>query len=325
MSLRSVDLNLLVTLEAIVEEGSVTRGAERLGISQSAASHALNRLRITFRDELLVRTSAGMVLTDRAVEIASGLSSSLAEIERVVNRYRDFDPKTSSRRFVLHVSDYVAPFLLTGLCSLLRAEAPAVELDVAPFREGESLVQPNELHIKVSNGQDASTTQPVRQERLFEDGYVVLMSRDHPHADRRLTLSAYLELAHIKVAASAVGTNAIDDALATRGLSRRVTITLPSWSDLRGAVAGTDLVVVMPRRWAADPAFSAGCVWRPLPLEEVSFAVDMRWRTRDSYDPGHEWLRSLVRRAFAPPSPQTMGTRAETKLLELDSNQQPAG
>jgi DNA-binding transcriptional LysR family regulator len=130
--------------------------------------------------------------------------------------------------------------------------------------------------------------------------FVVLMSRTHPQARRSMTLDRYIELAHLKVAAAAVGTNMIDDALSSRRLRRNVMLTVPSWFEMRGVIATTDLVGAIPRRWAGEPVFSAGCVSQHLPLEEVIFAVDLRWRLRDARDPGHRWLRSLIEQALPP-------------------------
>jgi DNA-binding transcriptional LysR family regulator len=298
MDLRSVDLNLLVTLEAIINERSVSRAAVRLGLTQSAVSHALRRLRTLFQDELVVRGPTGMAPTPRALEIAAVLSGSLEDIGRVLDRHTNFDPRTSTRSFTLHLSDYVAPFLLPVLCARLRSEAPSVRLQVTPFRGTEVQILPNEVHIRVTT-HDEIATPGIHDERLLEDEYVVLMSRDHPQARSRLTLPKYLQLSHVKVSAAALGTNLIDDALARRGVERQIAVLVPSWFNMRDLVAHTDLVVAMPRRWAADPAISAGCTWQPLPLEEVTFAVGMRWRSRDNYEPGHVWLRDLIVEVFS--------------------------
>lgn len=298
MDLRSVDLNLLVTLEAVIAERSVTRAALALGLTQSAVSHALGRLRRTFRDDLLVRGPEGMVPTPRGRELAAVLGRSFSEIERVLESERHFDPATSDRRFTVCASDYVAPFLLTELCARLRREAPAVALDVRHFRDPDERVEQHELHLRVG-GPGGAGDPAAENVALLADDYVVLMSRDHPHADAELTLDRYLDLNHIKVSPHALGTNVIDDALAGRGLRRHVAITVPSWFEMRNVVAATDLVVAMPRRWAGAPSFAAGCVWRPLPLPEVTFAVDVCWRRRDRHEPGLRWLRELVLGTFA--------------------------
>jgi DNA-binding transcriptional LysR family regulator len=300
VNLRSIDLNLLVTFEAVLAERSVSAAAERLGLTQSAVSHALRRLRTTFGDQLLVRTSDGMEPTPRALQIAAVVSEALGQISQVIDEQKGFDPQVSERSFTLRVSEYVAPFLLPTLCSRLRREAPRLTLRVAHFdpREADGRIGPDEIHVRTASLAPAAAASV--GQRLLEDEFVVLMSTSHPQAGRPMTLERYLELPHMKVAAAALGTNMIDDALGIRGLRRNVVLTVPSWFEMRGVIAGTDLVAAMPRRWAGDPAFSEGCVWQHLPLEEVVFAVDLRWRVRDARDPGHRWLRELIARAMVP-------------------------
>jgi DNA-binding transcriptional LysR family regulator len=303
MNLRSVDLNLLVTFEAVLTERSVSAAAERLGVTQSAVSHALRRLRAVFHDQLLVRGPAGMEPTPRALQIADVVGEALGQIEQVISQQRGFDPSSSARSFTVRVSEYVAPFLLPTLCSWLRQQAPQVTLSVALFTEhdADGRIQPNEVHVRTASPDPlpAGSTGV----RLLEEEFVVLMSRKHPEAGQRMTLAHYLGLPHVKVAATALGTNMIDDALARRGLRRNVVLTVPSWFEMRGVIANTDLVAAMPARWVDNPTFSEGCQWQKLPLDEVTFAVDMRWRTRDSRDPGRLWLCELITRAITVDSP----------------------
>lgn len=136
MNLRSVDLNLLVVFEAVVDERSVSKAAARLGLTQSAVSHALARLRKVFADELVVRGPGGMEPTPRALHIAEAVTAALCEVQQVIDEQQQFDPGTSKRDFTLRVSEYVAPFLLPPLCVALRSEAPGATLRVLPFRPG---------------------------------------------------------------------------------------------------------------------------------------------------------------------------------------------
>jgi DNA-binding transcriptional LysR family regulator len=299
VNLRSVDLNLLVTFEAVLAERSVSGAAERLGLTQSAVSHALRRLREMFGDQLVVRGPRGMEPTPRALQIAEAVSQALAQIEQVLDEQQQFDPRTSERHFTLRVSEYVAPFLLPALCSRVRREAPHLTLRVAHFNANDAGgVDPDDIHVRMASA--AAPPAGSAGVRLLEDEFVVLMGRNHPQAGQPITLERYLGLPHVKVAAAALGTNMIDDALAHRGLRRNVALSVPSWFEMRGVIASTDLVAAMPRRWAGEPAFSEGCVWQPLPLEEVTFAVDLRWRVRDARDPGHRWLCRLIAKTMPP-------------------------
>ncbi|HET6501412.1 MAG TPA: LysR family transcriptional regulator [Amycolatopsis sp.] len=299
MNLRSVDLNLLVTFEAVLAERSVSAAARRLGLTQSAVSHALRRLRELFGDQLVVRGPNGMEPTPRALQISDSVSQALAQIERVIDEQREFDPRSSERQFTLRISEYVAPFLLPALCARVRREAPRLTLRVDHFDlDDAGRVDPDDIQVRMASAEPPPAGSA--GVRLAEDEFVVLMSRDHPQARRKMTLERYLELPHMKVAAAALGTNMIDDALARRGLRRTIALSVPSWFEMRSVIASTDLVAAMPGRWARGPAFSQGCVWQPLPLKEVTFAVDLRWRVRDARDPGHRWLCRLIANTMAP-------------------------
>src|SRR3981081_894674 len=153
MDLRSVDLNLLVTFEAVLTERSVSAAAERLGVTQSAVSHALRRLRGVFHDQLLVRGPAGMEPTPRALEIAEVVTEALGQIEQVISQPRGFDPCRSERTFTMRVSEYVAPFLLPTLCSWLRRQAPRVTLNVVHFsaHATDGRVEPNADHVRAAS------------------------------------------------------------------------------------------------------------------------------------------------------------------------------
>jgi DNA-binding transcriptional LysR family regulator len=329
MDLRSVDLNLLVTFEAVLTERSVSAAAERLGLTQSAVSHALRRLRGVFHDQLLVRGPAGMEPTPRALEIAEVVTEALGQIEQVISQQRGFDPGRSERTFTMRVSEYVAPFLLPTLCSWLRRQAPRVTLTVARFSEHDvdGRIQPNEVHVRMASPDPLPAG--CTGVRLLEDEFVVLMSRKHPEAGKPMTLAHYLRLPHVKVAATALGTNMIDDALARRGLRRNVVLTVPSWFEMRGVIANTDLVAAMPGQWAHDRTFSEGCLWQKLPLDEVTFAVDMRWRTRDARDPGRLWLCELITRAITVDShpgdlpPVASAGEAGDRIVSLRSPKSP--
>jgi DNA-binding transcriptional LysR family regulator len=297
MDLQSVDLNLLVTFDAVMSERSVSRAADRLGLTQPAVSHALTRLRTVFRDELFVRAPHGVAPTARAVEISAVVARALTELEEVIGQDWTFVPAQSERRFTIHLSDYVAPFLLPRLCARLRAEAPGVRLDVRHVGASAHAVGPGELIVGMADdepGEPVSGPTVIRTESILRDEYVVLMNRRHPAAAGELTLTEYLSLAHIKVIPEALGTNRIDDALERAGLSRKIAMTVPTWFEMPKVVASSDLVVAMPARWATMLDIAENCVWHPLPVPGVECEVVMSWRTRDDRDPGQRWMRAMI-------------------------------
>lgn len=297
---RSLDLNLLVMLEALVAERSVSGAALRLGLTQSAVSHALRRLRNNFKDELFIRSSRGMEPTQRAIEIAGATRIAIENIGAAIDQSTAFDPATATRSFRLRVSEYVSSHLLQRLCPVLRKVAPGVHISAAHFtgEPHEDELVGDEIHIRLGG----SPRQAERDNRLrvVEERFVVLMGKNNPLRTKKMTLPLYVSLSHVKVAGT-IGTNVIDDALKVRGLRREIVFQVPSWRDARHIVATTDLVAAIPARWALDRESSRRCVALPFPLSDVTFAVDLEWHSRFTGDPAHAWMRSLISEQFRQP------------------------
>lgn len=298
-TLRQVDLNLLAVLEVLVEEGSVSAAAERLSLSQSATSHALQRLRKLLNDELLTREGGKMRPTPVAMRLMGSVRPALGQIAAALNERESFDPATSTRTFVLRISEYLAPTLLAPLCALLRRTAPEVRLVILPIGPPEMRgIEPGEIHIRAERGRRSSARPTSRT--LFEDGFAVMMSAAHPAARDTMTLDRYVSLRHLKVTADAVGTNMIDEALGRLGLSRDVVMSAQSWFEIRRVVAETDMIAAVPRHWMRDPTLIAGCVCHDLPLSTVVLSVDLTWHQWDADDGGDVWLRDIVTRLLRP-------------------------
>src|SRR5260370_20349685 len=297
MNLRSIDLNLLVILEALVEERSVTKAAQRVGISQSATSHALRRLRITFQDELLVRTGDGMSPTAIALSLANAIGGSVPDIDQAVQGRRSFDPATSTYPFKMRVSDFATPYLLPRLCQRLRRSAPFTSLEVKHFDH-------NDVDQKVTNGEvqvrpalDATGRGEIYSVRLLEDRFVVVMNNDNPARNSKFTLTDYLELDHLKVSIGGVGTNLIEDELARSGRKRKIAMTVPSWLGMQQVIETTDLVAVVPQHWMRADGFLKFIAF-PLPISNISLSIDLVWLARDDKDLAQRWFRELIMDIF---------------------------
>jgi DNA-binding transcriptional LysR family regulator len=293
MNLRTIDLNLLTVLDALVEQRSVSNAAVQLRLSQSATSHALQRLRQRLNDEVLVRRGGSMQPTPLALRLLETIRPALAQIATVLGEKSSFDPESSTRAFVLRISEYVSPTVLTPLCTHLRRTAPGVRLNVLPVgAPQERGIEPGEIHLRAERGRRTAARPTSRV--LFEDRFAVVMAATHPAAAEPLTLQRYLSLPHIKVMADAVGTNMIDEALEALGLQRRVVMSVSSWFEMRRVVLGTDLVAAVPKHWTADAGFATGCACRDLPLDGVTLSVELAWHARDSGDSGIAWMRELL-------------------------------
>ncbi|MGI4796586.1 MAG: LysR family transcriptional regulator [Janthinobacterium lividum] len=288
-------MNLLAVLAVLVEERGVSAAAERLSLSQSATSHALQRLRKLLNDELLTRDGSSMRPTPVAMRLLDAVRPALEQIAAALNERETFDPATSTRTFVLRISEYLAPTLLAPLYTLLRRIAPEVRLVVLPIGTPEMRgIEPGEIHIRAERGRRNSARPTSRT--LFEDEFAVMMSASHPAAGDVMTLDRYVSLRHLKVTADAVGTNMIDEALGRLGLSRDVIMSVPSWFEIRRVVAETDMIAAVPRHWMMDPTLIAGCVCHQLPVSGVVLSVDLTWHPSGANDGGEVWLRDMLAR-----------------------------
>lgn len=297
INLRSVDLNLLVVLEALVEERSVARAAARIGLTPSAVSHALRRLRVTVGDELLVRRGPVFEPTPHAARLLATMGPALDQIAGALDLQRDFDPGTAHRNFHLGVSDYVGEFVLPRLCSYVGQVAPNVSLSILPLddRKAADVVayEGVELHLAIHG--EASIVRPVQTQRLLDDTFMVLMRKEHPMAGKPLSLDDYLSLKHIKV--TGLG-SALDNRLAQMGLVRRVMVNVPNWYSVLAIVESTDLVALIPRHWSRRPQFRNRFASAPLPLDDFHLSVDALWHPRNEYDSGHRWFRKVIMELF---------------------------
>jgi DNA-binding transcriptional LysR family regulator len=322
--LARLDLNLLVAFDALARERSVTRAAERIGITQSAMSHALRRLRALVDDPLLVRGAGGMVLTARAEALVVPRRSGLGSVDRALHRAPRFDARTARRSFRLVTPDLFDLLAIPPLLERLRRDAPGIDLAiVAP--EGQQVarsLETGELDVAIAprvegfdaGGPDASGL--VRRV-MFHDGFSCFCRAGHgaPEARRRgrgertaaLSLASYAAASHVLVSPSGEGPGFVDELLARHGLRRRVALRLPSFFSALAIVERSDLILTAPTslELLLGPASRVECAPAPLPLP--AHAVQMIWHERFTNDPGHTFLRELLIEVGA-----TLGTDGQT-------------
>jgi DNA-binding transcriptional LysR family regulator len=294
MNLRSVDLNLLVALDALLTECHVTRAAERIGLSQPATSNALGRLRHIFKDELLVRTSNGMQPTERAQELMEPTRQVLRQIERVFESDAGFDPQNSARAFTLRLSDLLSLLLLPGLMEHLHAQAPKVALDVlhlSPTRTVDALER-DELDLAVSMGLEHSGS--IRSDMLLQDRMVCVMRRGHTASRGALTLERFLAQRHLKISMSPTDMRFVDDVLGQLQHKRDVALNVPHWLVAPHVLARTDMVSVMPGRLAAS-VVGTTLIARDLPFASAPFTWTMYWHRRHDGSHALQWLRDRIK------------------------------
>lgn len=294
-SLSAVDLNLLVVLRALLTERHVTRAAARVGLSQSATSHALSRLRELYGDPLLVRRGRTLVLTPRAERLLPTLERGLSDLKASIDGEPEFEPKTARRSFSLGMADYLQAVVMGPLLGELGRLAPNVNLTLtsAPDLEEQLSAGSVDLGVQV---QSRTHDTPLKSQPIFDDEFVCLVRHDHPDIGRKMTMEKYLAARHVVVAPSGTSGSLVDSELSARGLARRVALRVANFLVAPIVVAETDFVNTMPKRLGLKLAERHGLRALPPPLELPRFGFLMLWHPRLDADPAQRWLRELVGR-----------------------------
>jgi DNA-binding transcriptional LysR family regulator len=296
--MQSMDLNLLVALDALLTEGSVIGAAQRMNLSPPAMSRTLGRIRLALRDEILVRAGREMVPTPRALELHSRVRGLIEDVRAVLRPDAGTDPSTLARSFTIRASDYVAGVFGVPLQVIAAREAPQVTLcfadqgkeDVSALREG---------RIDLDIGVLGEIGPEIRVQTLLRDRFVAALRVGHPLLKGRMTARRFAAAAHVSASRRGLNRGPIDDALAAQGLSRHVNYVVPGFHAAMLTAAASDLVAAVPLAVAAT-ASRLGLKIRyvDLPVATPEVAISQAWHPRFDKDPGHRWLRDAVRRAL---------------------------
>lgn len=292
--LRRIDLNLLLTLHALLTERHVTRAAVRLHKSQPAVSHALAQLRDIFDDPLLVRRDNGLAPTTRACDLLPLLDEALGQLNGLM-RSSSFDATQARRSFRVALSDYGARIILPALVRRLRRDAPGIDLAVVQASRDAMLAQLADGEIDLAIGVFPRLPRDIEVDPLFDDHYTCVADRQTLPPDGGLTLEAWLARPHVLVAMRPDAESEIDLTLAAQGLQRHVALVLPHWSAALDVVADTDLILTVAARTvtAAAPHPALRGFAPPVTLAAVPF--QQVWHARRDADSAHRWLRQAVR------------------------------
>jgi len=291
------DLNMLVTLDVLLAEGSVVRAARRLRLSPSAMSRALARLRETTGDPLLVRAGRGLVPTPRALELRERVSQLVQGAEAVLRPAEQLDLKQLARTFTLRTSEGFVENFGPDLIARVAAQAPGVRLcfvqkpdkDSTPLRDGS---------VHLETGVVEKTTAPeLRVQALFRDRYVGVVRMGHALSQGEITPSRYAAGRHINVSRLGLDRGPIDDALRPFGLERKIVTIVGGFSTALGLARASDLIASVPERHTGN--LRDGMHSFPLPVSTPEFTVSLLWHPRLDADPAHRWLRECVRDACA--------------------------
>ncbi len=293
-NLAAVDLNLLVALDALLAERSVTRAGARIGLSQSAMSKALARLRALFGDPLLVRTADRMVPTARAMALVEPLQRALGDVRRLIERDAAFDPASMRRTVTLASTDLQELLVLPDAIARLRQSAPGIDLRVRASDRIDVVAALQSGEVDLGLMPMMANTSDLRSAVLFRDELVVLVARGHDAARKGLTLKRFLAYPHIMVSVEGRGIAPVDTALAARGLQRRIGLTLQHFLPVPFVVAASDMIAAVPARMARILAATAAVDVLPLPLPSEGYTLHVAWHRRHDADPLLLWLRERL-------------------------------
>lgn len=291
------DFNLLVTLDVLLAEGSVARAARRLRLSPSAMSRALARLRETTGDPLLVRAGRGLVPTPRAMELREQVSQLVQDAEAVLRPAKKLRLKQLARTFTLRTREGFVENFGPALVARIAAEAPGVRLcfvqkldkDSTPLRDG---------IVDLETGVVGKTAAPeLRVQALFRDRFIGVVRAGHPLSKGKLTPERYADSRHIGVSRRGLGTEPVDEALASLGLERDVATLVGGFSTALALARASDLVATVPERHTGN--LRDGMHSFALPVATPPFTVSLLWHPRLDADPAHRWLRACVREVCA--------------------------
>ncbi|HEY3987571.1 LysR substrate-binding domain-containing protein [Cedecea sp.] len=292
-NLRRIDLNLLVTLDALLEEQNVTRTAERLHFSQPSISVHLGKLREIFDDPLLLPGPRGMQPTVRAAALRGPLRQALAALELAVVPQPDFNPQQDAHTWRVAASDYSESAILMPLMAALRRLAPATRMAVVEHTPHRLMQQTGQEGIELVFHTSDEGVQGLRRQVLFTERYVLAGRAGHPQLHQPLTPEQFCDLEQIIVSPNGGGFEGItDEILAARGLSRKVVLSVPHFLFMKAVLESSDLVAMLPARLArANPLLTL----LPPPVDLPEFEMYMFWPERVHRDPAHRWLRAFIK------------------------------
>ena len=297
-SLEAIDLNLLVVLRALLTERHVTRAAARVGLSQSATSHALGRLRELYGDPLLVRSGRTLELTPRAQRLLPALERGLSDLKVAIDGEPEFEPATARGTFTLGMADYIQAVVLGPLLRALESEAPNVDLAMLNLPNLEAQADAGAIDLGFSlSGRPMPMS--LSSQELFDDGFLCLVRQGHPKVGKKLSLEQYLSLRHVVIAPSGTSGSLVDTELERRGFARRVALRISNFLVAPVVVRDTDFISTMPKRLALQLASPYGLRLLPAPIELPKFGMSLIWHPRLDHEPAQRWLRELVARTIS--------------------------
>lgn len=292
------DLDLLLIFDEIYKTGNVTRAAANLGLPQSTVSLGLGRLRSHFNDRLFSRTAKGMVPTPRAQNAIAEVRRAVQALQHALADQPVFDPAASTREFRICMTDISEVVLLPHLLNHLRQTGPGIRVEISKISQ-DTPAGLADGGVDLAVGFMPHLEAGFYQQVLFDQHFVCLAAAGHPRVGAALSREALLRESHIRVLTSGTGHAIVDKILAAEGIERKIALKLPSFLSVARIVAQTELLAIVPFRYASEVASSEAVRLLPLPVELPRFQVKQHWHERYHADVSNRWLRQSVANLFA--------------------------
>ncbi len=318
--MESSDFGLLISLDALLQEGGVTAAARRVGLSTPAMSHALARIRERLGDPILVRSGRGMLLTPRALALKSQVHHVVTEARRALEPERPLVPSELSRTFVVHATDYVLTVLGGTVDRILRSEAPKVCLRFVPNVPDDPVLL-RDRGSDLAVGIYGELPQEMRSRQLLTDRFVCVVRKGHAAANGRFTLEQFVRMPHVQVAPRGKPGGYLDDVLHERGLARTVARAVPYFLPALQLVSETDYVLTVSERLAKLYEARLGLALLEVPIKLRPYALSLVWHPRVDGDAAHRFLREVFLRA----AKEVVRERHEEPRTRLDVTDATSG
>jgi len=288
------DLNLVPIFVALMEERSVTRAADRLGVTQAALSNALARLRTMLQDPLFVRERYGMRPTPKAELLAPSLAAALSAMDTVVLGQQAFDPASAQQLVTIAPNNYVEFVFVPALVARLSVLAPGIRLRTLPFGTDLAETGVTSGTTAMALGRIGEAPDNLVVQQVAEDGLACVVRADHPKVGARLSRAQYERLKHVNVLPPGRLRAGLFQALERQGLEREVVVSVTHFAAIPDIVAATDYCATLPCQICRRLAGDARVKVLPAPVDLGRFPMHIAWHVRYRQDPAHAWLRALV-------------------------------
>ncbi len=299
-NIKNIDLNLLKSLDALLETESVSKAAALVNLSQPAMSRILNRIQLTLKDPLLIRSGRGMVLTPRGKALRKPVRDALAQASLVFEP-DEFEPSKAEGRFRIMAPDYIAQLIMPGVLGTVLNQAPGIQIEMQYLSEA-GIADMCEGKISLGFGMIGYGTElkNVASQALFEDRRFCMMRKGHPliKDGKTISLEDFAATPQVMLSITGQGGTDIDDVLKEHGLTRKIALRVTHFMTISAVLASTDLIITVPELLAKQVMTSdLELVSPPKELQIPPFTISQIWHERFTKDAEHQWLRRLIKSA----------------------------